>query len=99
MLSTRLWMRNLWSAASTMWRSVSPASESNSGGDSDVFVYWIDGVGVCSGATFVVRLDEPGHYTRRSRHRSSGGSGDSDRGDQHELWSVVSTGGGDHHFE
>ena len=38
--------------------SVSPASESNSGGDFDVFVYWIDGVGVCSGVTFVVRVDE-----------------------------------------
>ena len=61
MSSTRLWMRNLWSAASTMWRSVSPASESSGGGGPDVWVYWIDGVGVCSGATFIVRLDEPGH--------------------------------------
>ena len=61
MSTTRFSMRNLWSAVLTMWRSVSPASESNSGGDSDVFVYWIDGVGVCSGATFVVRVDEPGH--------------------------------------
>ena len=61
MSTTRFSMRNLWSAVLTMWRSVSPASESNRGGDSDVFVYWIDGVGVCAGATFVVRVDEPGH--------------------------------------
>ena len=61
MSSTRLWMRNLWSAALTSMRTVSPVSESSGGGGPDVWVYWIDGVGVCSGATFVVRLDEPGH--------------------------------------
>jgi hypothetical protein len=59
MFSTRLWMRNLWSAALTSMRTVSPVNESSGGGGPDVWVYWIDGVGVCSGATFIVRLDEP----------------------------------------
>jgi len=58
MSTTRFSMRNLWSAVSTMWRSVSPASESNGDGDSDLFVYWIDGVGVCSGVTFIVRVGD-----------------------------------------
>ncbi len=51
-------MRNLWSAVWTRLMSVSPVSESGVGDVDDVFVYWVDGVGVCSGVTFVVRVDE-----------------------------------------
>jgi len=58
MLSIRFWMRNLWSAVSTTMRFVSPVSESSGGDSPDVFVYWIDGVGVCSGVTFIVRVDD-----------------------------------------
>ena len=55
---TRFTMRNLWSAVWTRLMSVSPVSESGVGDVDDVFVYWVDGVGVCSGVTFVVRVDE-----------------------------------------
>ena len=39
--------------------SVSRVSESGVGDVDDVWVYWVDGVGVCSGVTFVVRVDGP----------------------------------------
>ena len=38
--------------------SASRVSESRVGDVGDVWVYWVDGVGVCSGVTFVVRVDE-----------------------------------------
>ena len=47
-----------WNVVWTRLMSASPVSESGVGDVDDVFVYWVDGVGVCSGVTFVVRVDD-----------------------------------------